>query len=153
MAEHFVTLFEPSRQSNVPAVTGVVRPFRIKNESLSVVMVTSFAPDGVNAVAPRTERSALAETFPVTVNALFTVVVPVAAPRETVVAAPPIFKVVALELKTEAVPVEVVVISLPFNAKSPEEVIFPVNVDAPSTVKVPLAWILPVLDKLIPVEP
>lgn len=58
--------------------------------------------------------------------ALLMVVVPVAAPRAMVVAAPPRFKVVAPELKTDAVPVEVVVMSEPFKAKSPEVVMSPV---------------------------
>jgi len=78
----------------------------------------------------------LAVSVPVEVSALFTVVVPVDAPSETVVAAPPTFRVVALVLKREAVPTKVVVMSAPFTAKSPVIVaeLFTVVVplDAPS---------------------
>ena len=57
--------------------------------------------------------------------ALFIVVVPVVAPILTLVAAPPMLRVVALVLNTVAVPVPVVVISEPLTAISPEVVMFP----------------------------
>ena len=83
---------------------------------------------------------------------LFIDVVPVVAPRLRVVAAPPIDKLVALVLNNVAVAF-VVVRSPPFKARSPDDVISPVNVDAPSIVKVPLADILPVFVIVTPVEP
>ncbi len=76
------------------------------------------------------------------VAALLMVAVPVEAPKETVVAAPPIFKVVAVAL-TKLKVVAVVVISPPLTARSPVSVVFPVTarveerVVAPVTVRVP----------------
>ena len=117
-----------------------------KMESLSVLIVTPFVPDGVNVAVP------LAVKSPLTVNEWLIVVKPVLAPRVTVVAAAPIFNVVALLLNNVAV-VFVVVKSPPFNAKSPEEVMLPVRVEVPSTVSVPFAWMLPVFEIDTPVEP
>ena len=94
-------------------------PLKTKNESASVVTVTSVVPVGAKvtpllnvavAFTPRMSEEAspsvtlpLAESAPVrvvppvTVKALLIVEVPVAAPIETVVAAPPMFKVVTPE--------------------------------------------------------
>ena len=58
---------------------------------------------------------------------LFMDVVPVAAPNETVVAAPPILRVVAVVLNTVAVPLVAVVISFPLTAISPLVVMLPVD--------------------------
>jgi len=63
--------------------------------------------------------------IPPTCKLLLIVVVPVAAPILTVVAAPKAFTVVALVLNTVAVPVALVVISPPLTAISPVEVIAP----------------------------
>ena len=79
-----------------------------------------------------------AVSAPVTVKSLLTVVVPVAAPIDRVVAAPAKLRLVALVFKILAV-AEVVVISPPLTAKSPLVVTLPVNCEAPSIVNVPLA--------------
>jgi hypothetical protein len=80
----------------------------------------------VTVDVPRTERLFL------------TVVVPVVAPRVRVVAALPIFSVVAVALKRFAV-VAVVVTFPPLTAMSPAVVTFPVRVKIPSIISVPLA--------------
>ena len=76
-----------------------------------------------------------------TVKAPLTVVVPLVAPSEMVVAAPPILRVVAVVLNKLAVVFEAIrsdevtpLIVTPFEA-----VTAPVRRDAPSTVKVPFA--------------
>lgn len=61
---------------------------------------------------------------------LLIVVVPVVAPIEIAVAAPPIFKVVTVELRRLKV-VAVEVRSPPFKAKSPVKVVSPVTVKVP----------------------
>ena len=86
---------------------------------MSVVEPSAWKVCPLDTVAP-----ALAVISPVAVSALFTVVVPLASPIETVVASPPMFKVVVVVLKREAT-VLVVVISPPFNAKSPVLVMLP----------------------------
>ncbi len=155
---HFVTLSLASRQSVVPATPGVVSPVNVKNESLSVLTVTPSVPVGENVDAPFASNVLFAVSAPPNVpvpstsKSLFTVVVPVAAPSEITVASPPMFTVVALVLKREAVPA-VVVMSPPFNAKSPLDVMLPVNVEIPSTVKVPFAEMLPAFESVIPVSP
>ena len=82
--------------------------------------------------------------------ALLIVVVPVAAPIETVVPAPAIFTVVAFVLNNVAVPVAVVVISAPFTAKSPVTTVLAlrivvVPVTAPIVIAVPAPNKLPVV--------
>ena len=73
-----------------------------------MLIVTSFVPDGVKVDAPKAER-----VLPdATVRSLLTVVVPVVAPRERVVAAPPIRRVAAFVLNTEAAAVVVVISAL-----------------------------------------
>ena len=115
----------------------VVNPGTVKNESLSVVMVTLFVPDGVKETAPVVVKVLLEPSvrFPLIV------VVPAAAPNDNVVAAPPIDRFVAFELKIVAVAVVVVISAdpAPFTAKSPPTPTLPVNVEAPSTVSVPFA--------------
>ncbi len=68
---------------------------------------------------------------PVTAKSLSMVVVPVASPIETVVASPPISKVVALVLNTDAVPTEVVVKFPAVETKSPVAVMLPEQVRSP----------------------
>ncbi len=129
----------------------MVRPETIRNESLSVVKVMSLVELGIKATGPL----AVKVSPEVIVRLLLTVVVPELAPIAIVVAAPPMFKVVAVVLKSEAVEVVVVMSAEvgPLTARSPEAVTSPVKVDAPSTVKVPLVWILPSLAIEAPVEP
>ena len=165
-AEHLVTLLEASIHKVVPAVPGVVSPVRIRNESASVLIVTSLVLSGekvevplavkvwpVATVAPPLKvASPVPVKVPVTTKSLLTVVVPVPAPSDRVVAAPPMLKLVAPELNKVAVP-EVVVISPPFTATSPEVKTFPVKVEVPSMVKLPLAWIVPELEMETPAVP
>ena len=73
------------------------------------------------------------------------VAVPVVAPRETEVAAPPMLRVVAPVLKSVAV-AAVVVISPPLTARSPEVVISPVAVMVPAVVILPFE---PLIEKLV----
>jgi len=157
--EHLITLFDASIHRPAPVV--VARPVIFKNESESVLTVTLFVPFGekvdwplaVKVCPVATVAPALAVISPVAVKALLTVVVPVEAPMLTAVASPPMFTVVAFVLNRVAIPVEVVVISAPLTAKSAAAVTFPVKVDVPSTVNVPLAWMFPVLLIETPVEP
>lgn len=88
------------------------------------------------------------------VSELFIVVVPVVAPIETVVAAPPIFKAVAVVLNTFAVALSVVMSAVvaPLTLIPEDAVTAPVRVEVLSTVKVPLVWILPALEMVVPVE-
>ena len=72
------------------------------------------------------------------VKLLFKVVVPVPAPTAMVVAAPPMFRVVTPELSKLKVPA-VEVRSPPLTATSAAAVTFPVRVEVPSMVRVPLA--------------
>lgn len=95
-----------------------------RNESPSVTIFTSLVPDGVNVDWAFAAKAPFAVVVPVIVKALFTVVVPVPAPTEMVVAAPPIFKVVAVELNRVAVTL-VVVKSPPLRARSPVDVMLP----------------------------
>ena len=97
----------------------------------------------------------MAVKVPATVKPLLTVVVPDDAPSETVVAAEPIFKVVALVLKTLAVDLRAIRFDwvAPSIAKPAEAVAIPVSWVVPSMVKLPLAWMLPVLESVEPVEP
>src|ERR1700744_1415806 len=52
LEEHFVTLLEPSIQRDVPAVPGVVRPFKVKKLEPLVLKTTPLVPFGVNVAAP-----------------------------------------------------------------------------------------------------
>ncbi len=133
-----------SIQTSVPEAVG--KPVTKSGESESVLNVIAFVPDGLKRTLLFAVKS------PSTVRSLLTVVNPVVSPSEITVASPPMFKVVALVLKREAVPA-VVVMSPPFNAKSPADVMSPVNVDVPSMIKLPFAERLPVLVILRPVEP
>jgi len=133
-AEHLTRLLEESKHKVSPIT--VANPLRITVESASVVKVTSLVELGVKV------EELLALKAPVTVNPLLTVVVPVPAP---------ILKVVAA-VKMFTVP-EVLVKSPPLTARSPEVVTFPVSREVPSTVKVPLAVMFPVEDKVTPVDP
>ncbi len=81
-------------------------------------------------------------------------VVPVAAPMVTVVAALPMFKVVAVVLKRLAVVLAAIrsEVAAPFTVIPFWAVTAPVSVDAPSIVRVPAAETFPALVRLIPVE-
>jgi len=157
-AEHFTRLFELSKHNVSPVV--VCSPDRITVESASVLKVMSLVASGEKVEAPLAVKLCPVATLapplkvasPVAVKALLTVEVPPTAPKDNVVAALPIFKVVALVLNREAV-VEVVVKSPPLTATSAAAVTFPVRVEVLSTVKVPLAWIFPVLEIATPVFP
>ena len=87
--------------------------------------------------------------------ALLIVAVPVAAPRARVVAAPPIFKVVAVVLNRLPVVLEEIKSAdeAPEIVTPAEAVTAPVKVDVPSTVRLPLAETLPVLEIVAPLEP
>src|SRR5690242_14240304 len=100
-----------------------VRAFVLKREAVPVEVVTmlGLAPFIFNTVA-----------FDRVTVGLAMVAVPEVAPRARVVAAPPMFSVVALALKSVAV-APVVVTSAPFTAMSPEQVMLPV---APSMVQI-----------------
>jgi hypothetical protein len=110
-----------------------------------------MVPSGVNVDWPNAVK-----VFPVaTVRAPFTVVVPLVAPSEIAVAAPPILRVVAVVLNKLAVVFaairsEVVAPSMvmPFEA-----VTAPVRRDAPSTVNVPFAWMSPAFEIVTPLVP
>ena len=121
-------------------------PAKITVESASVLNVISVVPDGVkvtsllnvvvalmpsvstaelpSVVSPFAVSAPVKVVAPATAKALFMVDVPDDAPRLSVVAAPPIFKLVAPVLNSVAV-LEVVVKSPPLIAISPEVVIFP----------------------------
>ena len=74
------------------------------------------------------------------------VVVPLVAPREIVVATPPMLSVVAVVFKRLKVD-WFVVKSPPFMVRSAPAVTLPVRVELESIVSVPLAWISP-LDEI-----
>ena len=134
----------PSRQTLLPMA--VCKPAKMTVESASVVKVTSVVPVGENAtplvkvavaltskvsdeaspsvILPLAVSVPVNVVAPVTANVLFIVVVPVPAPRKRAVAAPPMFRVVAFVLNSEAV-AAVVVRSPPLRAMSPDVVIFP----------------------------
>lgn len=119
-AEHLVKLLLESTHRVSPVV--VCKPFSIMVESASVLKVMSVVPAGVK-IADR-----LALKSPVTVNPLFTVVNPEAAPIFKVDTPVKIFTVPAVE-----------VMSPPLTARSPLVVTSPVNNEVESMVKVPLA--------------
>ena len=89
---------------------------------------------------------------------LLIVKVPVLDPATMVLAAPPIFKPVALALNRLAVPTAVVAIvpelalTLPTTARVPPIVTAPPNEPEPSTPKLPLNCPVPV-ERVIPFEP
>jgi hypothetical protein len=109
----------------VPSVAGL-----IVTTPVPVGLNTTLAFAGLIAAAPL-----LAVNAPPTVSAFRTVVVPVVAPKLTVVAACPMLSVVALALNKVAVPVDVVVMSAPFTARSPVIVVLPVIAAVPPTAK------------------
>src|SRR3954464_8217874 len=67
LAEHLVTLFEPSIQSVMPATPGVVRPAMFRNESASVTILTLLVPLGVKTDWPLAANALLAVNVPVKV--------------------------------------------------------------------------------------
>jgi len=86
--------------------------------------------------------------IPETRRSLLTVVVPVVAPKEIVVASPPMDRLVTVVLNSVAVPVVEVISAdtAPLTARSAPNVTLPVNVDVPSMVRFPLACMFPVFD-------
>lgn len=107
------TFVSVPRSTSIPALESgepVTLLFRI------TVLSSTASSDVLSVVVvPLTVRS------PETIRLFPMVVLPVAAPIATVVAAPPIFNVVAFELNIDAVS-EDVVISPPFTAASPVNV-------------------------------
>ena len=99
---------------NVTPLLNAVVPLMVTVSAAAFPKVTSPFPVKVEVKVP----------VPVTDRLLLTVEVPELAPSETVVAAPPIFKDVALVLKTEA-EAAVVVKFPPLAAMSPAVVIRP----------------------------
>ena len=111
-----------------------------------MLIVTTSVPLGVNV------ELLFAKKSPVTVRLLLMVVVPVPAPTEIVVPAPPKLIVEAVAFNKLKDP-DVVVKSPPLTATSPAVVTFPVKVDIPSIVNAPFAWIFPVFESVVPVDP
>ncbi len=93
-------------------------PGKLRNESASETIVTLSVPAGWRRTRPFAVSEPFAVVLPVIVKALFTVVVPDAAPNEREVAAPPTFNVVTPELRRLNVLVPDVN-SPPLIAKSP----------------------------------
>ena len=110
-----------------------------------------FVPDGVKETAPVEVSVLLAPT----VKLPLTVVVPPAAPSETVVAAPPMFKVVAIVLNKLAVVFWEMMSALeaPLTMTPLCALKVPETVAVPSTVKLPLVERSPALVMVVPVEP
>ena len=126
----------------------VVTPTIVKNESVSVLKVISLVPDGVKDTAP-----VVVKVFPEPrVKSLLIVVVPDVAPRDTVVAAPPMFKVVAVVLNRLAVVLDAFKSedAAPLMVTPLEAVTAPVKVDVPSTTRLPLAETSPLVAKVVP---
>lgn len=114
-------------------------------------MVTSFAPFGSSETGPKAD-SVFDEA---TVKLPLTVVVPAAAPRDRVVAAPPILRVVAVVLNKLAVVFDEIrsADEAPETVIPAEAVTAPVNCEVPSTVMLPLVERSPAFVILSPVEP
>lgn len=89
---------------------------------------------------------------PRTLKLLLMVVVPVVAPREIVVASPPMFNVCTVVFKRLKLP-WLVVMFPPLTARFAPAVTFPVKREVESTVNVPLVWIAPVFEIDTPVVP
>jgi len=144
---HFTSLFEESTQVVEPAFWA--SPVKVNEPPVKFIAILLPLP-GVR------------ETGPVVVNFLpepkaksvLIVVVPLVAPSEIAVAPPPIFKFVEPLLKrlTVVSPKMFEVELLPWTVNVPLVVTAPVNCEAPSIVSVPLAWMLPVLSILTPVD-
>ena len=115
-------------------------------------------PDAFNGCPLDTVNPPFSVASPVRVDVpstdrlLLIVVVPLVAPREIVVASPPMFSVVAVVLRRLKVPWFVVMLP-PFTARFAPAVTLPVKVETPSTVSVPLAWISPDDEILTPDVP
>jgi len=141
-----VTLFEASTQRVEPAVPGVVKPFKVKNESASVFTVTPLVPEGEKVDWLLAVKLPLRVVAPVTPKVPPRLVAPV--PTEKVLE--PVTEVGAFK---EMAPVPVERVVAPVWEKLPAVVTSPVRVEAPSTVKLPLAWMLPAVEIVTPVEP
>jgi len=163
-AEHLTRLLELSRH-NVSPVT-VCNPLSITVELALVLKVISLEELGVKTAEPlalkacpedivapplKVERPVNA-LVPNTLKLLFTVVVPVFAPRKIVSASPPMFSVVAVVFKRLKV-VWFVVKFPPLTARFAPAVTLPVRVEVESIVKVPLACMFPAFEILTPVVP
>jgi len=163
-AEHLTRLLELSRHNVFPVTS--CNPLIIKFESESVLKVISLEEFGENVEEPLALNDCPEETsapplkvespvkvlVPSTDKLLLTVVVPPVAPRDRVVAAPPMFSVVTVVLRRLKV-VWFEVKFPPFTARFAPAVTLPVRVDTPSTVKLPLACIVPALEIDTPVVP
>src|SRR5258708_6740139 len=75
---HLDTLLDPLKQRTLPEV--VCNPFKVKNESASVLIITELVPEGLKVALVFAVKSPLAVIAPVTVKPLLIVVVPVPAP-------------------------------------------------------------------------
>jgi len=120
-----------STQLNVLSVAPfnvIPPPSAVTSVGLATEPSSIFLSSTVIVVALIVSVVPLTVNVPVTTKLLLTVVVPEPAPMLTVVAAPPMFRVVALVLNNVAVPVPVVVISEPLTARSPASVKLPVPV-------------------------
>ena len=123
-------MLDPSTQRVDPVV--VVNPFKVRNESASPLITTSFVPFGENTAEPLALKGLSVEIVtdplnvegPETERLLLTVVNPSMTPRLSAVAAPNALIVVAVELRRLNV-VAVVVRSPPLRARSPVVVRFP----------------------------
>ena len=116
---------EPSIQSAVPVLD--CKPLTVRKLEALVLIVTLFEPFGVKETAP-----VVVKLFPVPkARLLLIVVVPLVAPRETVLAAPPMLSVVAVVLNK--LPVVWLVAMVPELA-----LIVPAAVTAPVVVRSPL---------------
>ena len=122
-----------------------------------MLTTTLSVPDGEKVALPLATKSPFAvrvpvnAPVPVTDRLLFIVVVPEEPLMLTALAPPPILTVVVPELKR--LPEElVVVIEPPLTAIVPAVVTFPVRVLEPSTVRLPLVWITPADEIVVPVE-
>ena len=97
------------------------------------------------AESPASVETPVTDSVPATDRLLFTAVVPVPAPSDNVVAAPPMLSVVALVLNSVAV-VAVVVMSPPFTARSPVFVWSPATESVPPRAELPV----PTVNVLVP---
>ena len=131
LPEHLVTWLVPSIQRGVPAVPGVVKLVMVRKLLTPVLMVTPLVPPGVKVLWP------LNVPVPVRVRAPGRLTVPVLDPSLIVVAAPPIFKVVATVLNRLAV----VLVAVRSELEAPEmltpfkAVSSPAKLPVPSTVR------------------
>jgi hypothetical protein len=137
---------DPSTQIGVPVLA--CNPLIARNE-VPLVVIATFPVLGVNETGPVVVSILLAPK----VRLLLIVVVPEVAPKVTVVAAPPIFKVVAVVLNKVAIDLSVVISAceVPLTLMPLYAVTKSLRSEVPSIVNAPLAWITPRLEIDTPV--